>query len=78
MLNPFMLNGLFYCHSMHMSISSRRGSGKFMSLPCLKEIPVFNANSLDHDQTPYSVASDLGLHDLAMSLLWDARFKWVN
>ena len=25
-----------------------------------------------------SVVSDLGLHCLSMSLLWDARFKWVN
>ena len=23
-------------------------------------------------------ASDLGLHFLPMSFLWDARFKWVN
>ena len=25
-----------------------------------------------------SAASDLGLHCLPMSLLWDARLKWVN
>ena len=25
-----------------------------------------------------SAASDLGLHCLPMSLLWDARQKWVN
>ena len=42
------------------------------------EIPVFNANSVDPDQTPRSVASDLGLHCLPMSLLWDARLKWVT
>ena len=29
-------------------------------LPCFIEIPVFNGNSVDHDQTPHS-ASDLGL-----------------
>ena len=28
---------------------------------------VFNANSVDPDQTPHSVASDLGLHFLTMS-----------
>ena len=28
------------------------------------EIPVFNANSVDLDQTPCSAASDLGLHCL--------------
>ena len=36
------------------------------------------ANSVDPDQTPHSAASDLGLHCLPMSLLWDARHKWVN
>ena len=28
---------------------------------------------MDPDQTPRSAASDLGLHCLPMSLLWDAR-----
>ena len=37
------------------------------------EIPVFNANSLDPDQTPRSAASELGLACLPMSHLWDAR-----
>ena len=39
---------------------------------------VLNANSVYPDQMPRSVASDLGLHCLPMSLLWDARLKWVN
>ena len=26
----------------------------------------------------HSAASDLGLHFLPVSLLWDARLKWVN
>ena len=42
------------------------------------EISVFNANSVDPDQTPRSVASDLGLHCLPMSSLRDARLKWVK
>ena len=37
-----------------------------------------NANSVEPDQMPCSVASDLGLHCLQMSLLWDARLKWVK
>ena len=37
-----------------------------------------NVNSADPDQTPRFVASDLGLHCLPMSLLWDARLKLVN
>ena len=33
------------------------------------EIPNFNRNSVDFDQTPLSAASDLGLHCLSMSHL---------
>ena len=42
------------------------------------EFPVFNANSVDPDQTPPSVTPDLGLHCLPMSFLRDVRLKWVN
>ena len=35
------------------------------------------ANRVDQDQMPLS-ASDLGLHCLPMSLLCDARHKWVK
>ena len=37
-----------------------------------------NANSVDSDQTPRSAASDLSLHCLPLSLLWDARLKGLN
>ena len=37
------------------------------------EISKLNANSVDPDQMPRSAASDLRLHRLPMSLLWDAR-----
>ena len=37
-----------------------------------------NASRVDPDQTPHSVASDLGLHYLLMSHLWDTRLKWIN
>ena len=53
-------------------------SGQFPLLPRFIEMPVINANSVDPDQTPRSAASDLGLHCLPMSHLWDARNKWVN
>ena len=39
---------------------------------------VFNANSVDQDQRLRSAASDLGLHCLPMSLLWNVRLKWFN
>ena len=34
--------------------------------------------TVDLDQTLHSVASDLGLHCLPMSLKWDASHKWVK
>ena len=39
---------------------------------------MLNVNSVDPDQTPHSVASDLDLHSLPMSQLWDVKHKWVN
>ena len=41
------------------------------------EIPVFIANSEDPDQTPLSVASDLGIYCLPMSFSWGTRQEWV-
>ena len=35
---------------------------------CFIEILVFNANSVDPDQMPHSVASDLGLYCLPVTL----------
>ena len=37
-----------------------------------------DANSEEPDQMPCSTASDLDLLCLPMSLLWDARLKWVK
>ena len=36
------------------------------------------ANSGDPDQTPHSVASDLGLHCLPITLLRVSRLQWIN
>ena len=36
------------------------------------------ANSGDPDQTPHSMASDLGLHCLPITLLRVSRLQWVN
>ena len=62
---------------MDWSISTFKGY--LVCLVCISftEFPAFNANSIDPDQTPRSAASDLGLHCLPMSLLWDARHKNV-
>ena len=53
-------------------------SGYLLLLLHFIEIHECNANSVDPDQMLHSVASDLGLHCLPMSFLWDARHKWVN
>ena len=37
-----------------------------------------NLNSVDPDQMLHSVVSDLVLHCLPISLLWDARLNWVK
>ena len=41
-------------------------------------MPVLNANSVDPDQMLLSVVSDLHLHCMPMSHLWDARHKWIK
>ena len=49
-----------------------RVSSCFLLLPrFMIDIPAFNANSVDPDQTPRSAASDLGPHCLSLSILWD-------
>ena len=50
----------------------------FFIIVVFVEISELNANSVDPDQTPHSAASDLDLHCLLMSLLWDARLIWVK
>ena len=51
------------------SISNSRVSSQFLLLLYLIEIPVFNANSVDTDQTPDSAASDLDLRCLPI-IFW--------
>ena len=67
----------FFSFFLERFISNRRG----VWLVCIITIfyrNVFKANSVDPDQTPRSAASDLGIHCLPMSLLWETRLKWVN
>ena len=53
-------------------------SGLLLGLLVIIEIIILNANRVNPDQTLHSAASDLGLHCLRMSHLWDARLKWVK
>ena len=73
-----MPNGLLYLHSSDRSISNIRGVWLVLLLLCFIEIQVFNANSVDPDQTPRIAAFDLGLHFLLTPHLWYARLKWVK
>ena len=50
-------------------------SDYFLLLPGFVEISVLTANSVDPDQPP---TSDLSLHCLSMSLLWDTGRKWIK
>ena len=63
---------------MDTSISNSRNVWFASGFSFIKEIPAYYANSVGPDQTTHSVASDLGLHCLLMSLLWDARHKRVQ
>ena len=72
-----MPSGLFYRSCLNQSVSNIRVSDLFLSLLCFIEIPVFNANIVDSDQMPHSVASDLGLHCLPVTFFWIFQLKWV-
>ena len=63
---------LIYLNSLTGHFTIEGLSGWFLLLLYFIEIPVFNANSVDPDQTQRS-ASDPGLHCLPMSLLRDTR-----
>ena len=52
-------------------------SDLFLLLSFIIESPVLNINSVNPNQTPRSAASDLGLHCLPISLLWNASHKLI-
>ena len=54
-INPFIPSGLFFFKSLDGSILNRRSGWSYFI-----EISVFNANTVDPDQTPRSVVFDLG------------------
>ena len=75
-----MPSELFCLYSLDRSISYIRGVWLLfiIIMICFAEKSELNANSVDPDQMPQNAASDLDLHCLPMSLLWDARHKWVK
>ena len=77
-LNPFMPSGSFYFNILDRFISYIRGFWLVFIMPWFVELSEPNANSVDPDQTPRSAASDLDVHCLLVSLLWDARLILVK
>ena len=75
MINPFMLSEPFYLWTGPLHILGV--PGWFSLLQSFVEITIFNANSVDPDQMPHFVASDLGQHCLPMPP-FKARFRCVN
>ena len=73
-----MPNDIFYLYYSDGSISNIKGVWLVFIVAMFYRNSCFNANSVDPDQTPHSAASDLCLDCLRMSLLWDARVKWVK
>ena len=59
LINPFMPNGLFYHNSLDLSISNTRGV--WLVLPYFIEIPAFNTNNVDLDQTQHFTDSGIGV-----------------
>ena len=70
---PIYASELLYLYSLDRSISNRRDV--YITLLLYFTETEFNANGLDPDQAPRSMASDLGLHCFPMPISWDARHK---
>ena len=78
LLNPFMPSGFFYLKYLDRSISNKRGVCLAFIITKFYRNACTYSNSVYPDQTPFSAASDLGLHCLSMFLFWNARLKWVK
>ena len=77
-INPFMPNDHFDLNSLDRFISYIEGVWLVFIITIFVGIFQLNANRVDPDQTPQNAASDKGILCLPMSLLRDARYKWVN
>ena len=73
LFNPVYTGGLFHCNVLDKSIYHLRGFGSIPSLLFYFLWKILLANSVDSDQMPQYVASDLGLHCLPVILLWVSR-----
>ena len=69
-LHTFISSELFYHNSLDQTVFNRKGVWLDILLLYFKEIPVFNANSVDPDQMPHSGASDLGHSVCLFPFVW--------
>ena len=78
-INPFIPYEIFYLRSLDGSFFKYKGCQvTFLLTQYFLEIPVVNAKQCRPWSDATFAASDLGLHCLPMSILWDARHKWEN
>ena len=75
LLNPFILIGFYHNSSDQAPIAGCLLD--FINMHFI-QIPLVNANSVDPNQMPCSVASILVLHCLPVTLLWVSRLQWVK
>ena len=76
-VNPFMFGNLFCSSNLNLSIK-RKGMSALSIFKPFHRNGKFPAKSADLDQTPHSVASNLGLHCLPMSILWALGIDGLN
>ena len=72
-----MSSGLFYHNSVGTVYFQKQGIWSVFIITMFIEISIYNANSVDPDQT-HSLASDLGLHYLPVTILGLSKLKWVK
>ena len=70
MINPLYTGRLFQCYMLDKSICHFRGAWSILSLLFYFSWKILLANTVDPDQRPHYLASDLGLHCLSRTLLW--------
>ena len=76
-INQLYTARLFHCYMLDESISHIRGTRSILSLLFYFCWKILLANTVDSDQMPHYVASDLGLHCLPMLWLF-YRFPGKN
>ena len=70
MFNPLYIGGLFHCYMLDESTCHFRDADSILMFLFYFLWKILLANSVDPDQMPHYVASDLGLHCFPLTVLW--------